>query len=70
MNWIYKLNWWYDDQNEPKRFILFFLPLLVFLGLIYQPWSPSVSGLGLAGLCGFALLRLIPFAAPRKRPRP
>lgn len=66
MNWIYRLNWWYDDQQEPYRFLMFIIPWVILI------FAASFSGgighlLGLATMCIIGILRIIPFAFPKKR---
>ena len=68
MNWIYRLNWWYDDQPEPRRFLIFFIPMVFLVTFIHNPWnSPTILLIGTIGLCLMAFLRIIPLALPRRR---
>jgi hypothetical protein len=69
VNWIYSLNRWYDDLDDTHpnlRFLLCFIPMGIFITLIFQNYSVKLSLLGLLGMALFAVLRIIPFVFPQK----
>ena len=66
---IYRLNRWYDrldNEHGVLRFGLFIIPMMIFTLLIYWPRWGIPNIIGLLGFALFALVRVIPFAFPRR----
>jgi hypothetical protein len=67
---IYRLNRWYDrlDNTHPTaRFMLFIIPMMVFVVLLNWPHADVLNMLGLAGVMTYATLRTLPIFFPRRR---
>ena len=69
MNWIYRVNRWYDDLDDTHpnlRFLLFFIPAGILLGMITQSYSMTLTWIGLTGFGIGSILRILYFYRPRK----
>jgi hypothetical protein len=68
MNWIYGINWWYDDQPEPRRFLIFFLLMIICVLCVHNPWhEPTIMIAGAIGMIIMGTLRILPIFRPKKR---